>query len=182
MLRPEEIDLIPVKRCIHRGFGQAMAPTQGNEELLQVRSGAVGGSVAAHRQTKELRLPDRSGELGRGKEATKVGQGAGRCGHRDTPAACAGRGNQGGGAVERDSGASCSSGRACDRDVDRFVSWVPDSPKGRCAPVTKDGAFAMSEDGGHPPAVIAEAAVADGVNTMNAVQASGGDPAGNTCR
>ncbi len=49
--------------------------------------------------------------------------------------------------------------------------------------MTEDGAFAMSEDGRHPSALIAEAAVADGVNTaMNAVQASGGDSAGNTCR
>jgi len=49
--------------------------------------------------------------------------------------------------------------------------------------MAKDGAFAMSEDGRHPPALIAEAAVADCVNTaMNAVKASSGDAAGNTCR
>jgi hypothetical protein len=36
----------------------------------------------------------------------------------------------------------------------------------------------MSEDGRHPPAFIAQLGVAHGVNTsMNAVQASGGDPA-----
>ena len=47
-----------------------------------------------------------------------------------------------------------------------------DAPQFGRAEVAEDGAFPASEDSRHPPTVITESVMADGINTaMNAMQA-----------
>jgi len=78
--------------------------------------------------------------------------------------------------MELDAAAGLPAAMARDRDVDWPRMGVQHAPKGRCAPVADRRAAAQRQDGGHAPALEAELAVADRVNSsMNAVQPAGAD-------
>ncbi|MGA9635833.1 MAG: hypothetical protein WBQ41_11415, partial [Solirubrobacterales bacterium] len=76
--------------------------------------------------------------------------------------------------MERDPGATGLAGCARDSDIYIAVSGVANGPQCSRTAVTKDRAFPAGKHSGHPPALIADSSVADGVDAaMNAVEAPG---------
>jgi hypothetical protein len=73
-------------------------------------------------------------------------------------------GNESGRAVQDDAGAFPLARGAREGDVDR-AGPAPDSPERSGAGVAQDRAVTAGEDGGHPPAVIAQSDVTHRMNT-----------------
>jgi hypothetical protein len=85
--------------------------------------------------------------------------------------------------VELDSEALLATRGRGDRDVDGAFDGIEELPKHRGGDVAEDGAFAISENGGHEAPMEAQASVAHGVDAvMDAVELASIDAIANRPR
>jgi hypothetical protein len=62
LLRPEEVHFVSVYRCAHSGLGKAVAAAEGEEAMLELRAGGLGGhALVTEREAEKLRLAGGSG-------------------------------------------------------------------------------------------------------------------------
>jgi hypothetical protein len=170
---PEKIGNEGADRHVHGGTRDAVAPTEGEEAGLQLAAGPVWFQGWFEREAQELRLAQGCCELRLGKEAAEVRQCAGWGCDWDAGSPGYAAGEEGGGSMDSDPLASPS--LAWDGDVHE-TPLGKELPERRRAGVTENRIRAAGEHGRHPSAFLAEAAMADGVNTaMNAVQPLGLD-------
>lgn len=189
MRAPEEVHRVPVEMNVHFRLGKAMAAADAEEQRLELRTGSVGLGLGIDGEVKELGFADGSGVFGLPSDLAEILEGSGWIRHRNPTVHGALAMKEGFRAMQADASALRAAAVPWDGDVDRSCTAqvvVPapprqDAPQCRCAPVAQDCGIAVSKHRRHPPAFLAEAAMADGINSaMNGKQPAGADAISDT--
>jgi hypothetical protein len=175
---PDEIRLILANLNVDFGQGQTVSPADPQEVALEVAAGAVVADVLTERQAEHLDLPNRPPHLGLRNSSTEVDDRLGRLSDRYsmTPSDVGGRKRFA--AMQTDSRSPRSASIPADRGIDGAAYGSQQIPKLSGAPMTDNRTIAASESGGHPPTVLRDSGMADGIYAaVNPMQSACFNPA-----
>jgi hypothetical protein len=169
--RPEKVHDVGADSDVHPRMGKVVAAQEGQEAGFELAAGVIRIKPRADRQPEVLRPPECGSKLRLGKKTAEVPEGAGGTRNRDAFSPGHVAGQEGLGPVDMDSLTAARATRSGD---------VHETPLGKELPerggadVAEHGARAAGENRRHPPPLLAEPTMPDGVHTaMNAVQLLG---------